>query len=477
MTELPPDLTDTLSSLEETSAVLKKLTFQLFRPVLFEGEIRRIRGLMFNKKESGLPPSEQKSLRETWERVKVSGRFEELTRSELRDCVSIEEIFRDPVLFNLMQRKPTPGRRMLRILMRAYLSFWGKLGSSRLQWANFIRKSLANPELDRLNWPPLKHWRETAPWLFFENAPDKLADVLFDRIGSLPEVAADFLQIESSSDRYSLIDCARRQLLAQTIGLEVNELARKLDLALTDWVNPKSDYDWLSQLIVKVGGSNNTDLIERVKTWFLKADDYGDLRLRPDGNWRHLSEQARMVFNSWLSKEDLEFFFKMILPEQDDPHQRRKFWEPYLPCVIRSRVLISDIDAFQNNQALNKMKRDGKTPPAPVKGSSLFIMETKSCYIIEFAETSNAAYIYWKKENKYYPDLHDCLERLLKYERLNGIVDKNLKLGRQVARLSNSDDCATEYSISCFHTGGWQQSLKRWLNRRGIRPEYPVESK
>jgi hypothetical protein len=477
MTELSSDLIDTLSGLEETSTALKKFTFPPFRPIRFETEIKRIRASMSKKdKEKVLPPVEQKSLQETWNRVKASGRFEELTRSDLRDCISIDEIFRDPALFNLMQRKPTPGRRMLRMLMRAYLSFWGKLGSSRLQWANFIRKSLANPELDRLNWQPLKHWRETAPWLFFENAPDKLADVLFDRIGPLPEVATDFLQIESSSDTDSLIDCARRQLLAQTIDLEVNEFARKLDLALTHWVNPKSDHDWLSQLILKVNRSNNTDLVERVKTWFLKADDYGDPRLRFDGKWGGISEESQIVFNSWLSKEDLEFFFAWILPAQEDPQGRSAFWKPYLKHVVRSRVLISDEDRYVRKDKLAEMKKQGKIIPGSIRGSSLFIMETKDCYILEFSQTGNAAYIYGKKEKRF-PQVKDRLERLLRYENLRGLSRQDVALGTMIPQLSMSNNCVSENTIRFAHypPGVWERFVRDWLNRHGIRPEYPVE--
>lgn len=450
-----------------------------------------------NKK--AIVPTERVALTERWAQVKHTQNWDALTRGEIRDLISIPEAFNDPALFELIQGRRPLNKRLLTVVLRSYLNYWQSLGGLRQAWQNLISESLSDHSLNQLSWPAFQHWRKIAPWLLSSQAEITLAKHLAHAPGDLSEAVKNYLQLEVSIQPESLPGLARQLMLDQLLEANLDEFSKRLDQALRYWLRPNADYSWLGHLIVRVNEFQDETLIERVKNWFLTAEGFGDLRLHPGGEWRLIAPEAKAVFNSWLSKEDLEFFFKMILPEQDDPQKRREFWEAYLPCVIRSRILISPEDKNRNLQVLEDMRTQGKTLPGDCKNSSVFIMETKQCYILEFSETGNAAYIYWKDQRgksldhtefetvwtsnvwkahrKRPSDYIDSIERLLQYLPLDSLSSNSLKMGTEIPLLSGSNNCLQDYSIRVRHNESftdeppsWHALCRRWLNMRGIRP-------
>lgn len=422
-------------------------------------------------------PAERVALAERWAQVKRAQDWDSLTRGDIRDLISIPEAFNDFALFELIQEKHPLNKRLLTAILRSYLNYWQPLGTLREEWRNLIAESLADESLIRLPWPAFHHWRKMAPWLLSPQAETTLAAYLAPALGDFSEAVKNYLQLEVTIQPESLPGVARQLMLEQLLQADLNEFSNRLDQALRYWLLPNADYTWLGHLITRVNEFQDEALIERVKNWFLTAEGFGDLRLHPGGEWRLIYPEAQAVFNSWLSKEDLEFFFKMILPEQDDPQKRREFWQEYLPCVIRSRILISPEDKERNRYALDDMRKQGKTLPGDCKNSSVFIMETKYCYILEFSETGNAAYIYWKAHREKYPDYFDLIEKLLKFLLLNGLNTTHLRAGTKIPLLSGSNSCLKEYTIRVKHNESytnappaWHATCRRWLNTRGIRP-------
>jgi hypothetical protein len=129
-------------------------------------------------------------------------------------------------------------------------------------------------------------------------------------------------------------------------------------------------------------------------------------------------------------------------------------------------VLISpeDRDRTDVDLILLQMESDGKTLPGEIIGSSVFVMETKEAYILEFAKKGYAAYIYWINEKNKYVEVFQKIEMLLAFRSVSRLSAGSLRRS-ELPNLSTQD-----FSIRCVHYGPWQDKLRRWFNYRGIRP-------
>jgi hypothetical protein len=61
----------------------------------------------------------------------------------------------------------------------------------------------------------------------------------------------------------------------------------------------------------------------------LVTDDarLGDPRLAENGaNWRHLPDEPREIFLSWMAQQYIQLFFDIVVPKSDDNRRRAEFW-------------------------------------------------------------------------------------------------------------------------------------------------------
>lgn len=184
----------------------------------------------------------------------------------------------------------------------------------------------------------------------------------------------------------------------------------------------------------------------------LKLPYLGDPRLPTNQpNWRGVNAEARDRFISWLSAEDIAFFFEHVLPKGHDPHGRKPFWLGYVNQVRMSRAVLNWEDrarlkgATIKGRPINFGSIDAST--------SAFLLDFDRVLVVEFGSTGNACYVYEKT------DARRIIQDFWTTEtfRVSRWLDNSLKQpDRAVAKIA--------------HFNGWESNMQQVLAKYGIRP-------
>jgi hypothetical protein len=182
-------------------------------------------------------------------------------------------------------------------------------------------------------------------------------------------------------------------------------ICEKLVLADQTLIRPKAFADAVKRLIAL--STRNTDLRLRdtVKDFVLRKERFGDLLGDPrrhPSRWDNLglSAEAEAV-KSWLSEEDLKFFFDLIMEGQEDRQHRREFWLRYVHRVRNSRVAIGEADRRRLRVQLNDLKKRGRTyAELDDWDASAFVMDFGPVIVVEFSQTGNACSVHEAKVSR-----------------------------------------------------------------------------
>ncbi len=125
----------------------------------------------------------------------------------------------------------------------------------------------------------------------------------------------------------------------------------------------------------------------------------GDPRLRRTASWGDVSGKARKQAERWVSKQDLELFFRAVAMDED----RRRFWLAYVEQidlslnVLGSDALISSDPAIKDY--LKQTDRYARLDASD--GASAFVMGFRNVdlLVVEFSNTGDACYIYRREGN------------------------------------------------------------------------------
>lgn len=159
----------------------------------------------------------------------------------------------------------------------------------------------------------------------------------------------------------------------------------------------------LSKLIEQLGTDASGHLREPVQSYILRT--WQDPRITGASvRWRGVSNSARKVFERWITKDDLRFFFDVVAKACNDSKfkYRREFWMSYLEHISFCRpVLRNDVERIlgKNPKALqyHQTRR-----PATLKGGTqdqhAFIIQMRKHTFVEFS-TAGACYVY-KDDNR-----------------------------------------------------------------------------
>jgi hypothetical protein len=133
-------------------------------------------------------------------------------------------------------------------------------------------------------------------------------------------------------------------------------------------------------------------------------DRLGDPRLVENGgNWRHLPNETREIFLSWLAQQYIQLFFDIVVPKSDENRRRAEFWLHY----AKRKGNIKDFQVAVSSEDLWKVQRSQEARgfsyarvSASSNASSAFLMEFHTLgeryIVVDFSETGNAACIYTK---------------------------------------------------------------------------------
>ena len=204
----------------------------------------------------------------------------------------------------------------------------------------------------------------------------------------------------------------------------------------------------LATIILSNKARDSEEVQAMVIDFLLKNDGVGDPRIHPE-NWAGIRDEAKQRVIQWLSREDINFFFELLLRDRDDKHGRKSFWLKYVEKISRSRALVSKEDLRHHAVRLREMEEKGRSYGELIGSntSSAFVLDFGRIVVVEFSEVGNACYIY-KKEA-----FTELLEEFWAKE-----VPFRL--------LKNQDVVAERITRSMKD---WQSSARQVLSRFGVR--------
>lgn len=236
-------------------------------------------------------------------------------------------------------------------------------------------------------------------WYCEENGTTQLATTLLRSQVKLSDVWS-FLDLESSKNdymyRYSYFGSVAMDYVSNgnpndiEVVKDVVEFVKKHD-------NDKTSREVLSKLIQKLGNDASEDLRPPIQSYILQK--WGDPRLA-GSKWYDVTDEARLIFIKWITKEDLRFFFDAVARACYDQNfeYRREFWLAYLEDISFCRpVLRRNAESlFRHDPQTLQYYRDRL--PATLKGGSsdqhAFIIQMGNYTFVEFS-TAGACYVYY----------------------------------------------------------------------------------
>ena len=162
--------------------------------------------------------------------------------------------------------------------------------------------------------------------------------------------------------------------------------------------NDKTSRTVLSKLIEGLGLDASEDLRPPVQSYILR--EWGDPRITGgEVRWRDISNEAKQIFTTWITKEDLRFFFDVVAKACNDQKftYRKTFWLAYLEHISFCRpVLRRNAEyLFRNDPQTLQYYRERR--PATLTGGNsnqhAFIIQMGNYTFVEFS-TAAACYVY-----------------------------------------------------------------------------------
>lgn len=143
---------------------------------------------------------------------------------------------------------------------------------------------------------------------------------------------------------------------------------------------------------------------DKILDFVLSSPILRDPRVFPE-NWVGVSADAKQKVIEWLSREDIHFFFELLISDRKDKQNRKSFWMDYVPHIARSRALLSSADRRKHSLKLDELEERGRTY-GELTGSpcSAFILDFGRLVVLEFSEVG-AIYVYGQDDfEKIFPN-------------------------------------------------------------------------
>ncbi len=331
-----------------------------------------------------------------WNQYQMAPNDAAISGRDLKRFCWVPDIVVDPIFRGLISEKKLPiTLPALRGLLYCYHERFSILSKDRT-FTSTLREMIASRALAN---GTIAKWSKSIESLVGDRAPENLAYY----------AGADWTPPEKILDDYGLNPTTE---FAQRFASELALLAaEKFDSIKQDRVREIID-DILCSNLVDRGDykkaissiilSNRANQVEEVQStlvdFFLKDTGLGDPRIHPE-NWSGVKESSKARVIQWLSREDINFFFELLLRDRDDKHGRKSFWLQYVDKVSRSRALISREDLRLHSVRLREMEEKGRTYGELIgsNSSSAFVLDFGRIVVVEFSEVGNACYIYEKQ--------------------------------------------------------------------------------
>lgn len=247
----------------------------------------------------------------------------------------------------------------------------------------------------------INSWSKRIDCILGVKAPSNLA-AESSKVWLAPEQQLKMLDLQLTTDFARCFAVQFAQLAANkfdTLGLpEIKDVIENIlcsELLRQDRAAYK---DILARIILSVRAFEDEQVQGLLIDFLLKKEGIGDPRIYPE-NWAGIRDGAKRRVIQWLSREDINFFFELLLRDSDDKHGRKSFWLKYVNRISRSRALVSPEDLRHHAIRLREMEEKGRSFGKLVGSgsSSAFVLDFGQIVVVEFSEVGNACYIYSKR--------------------------------------------------------------------------------
>ncbi len=286
-------------------------------------------------------------------------------------------------------------------------------------------------------------WKSSIPMLLGKSGAAYFArDILLTSLMT-PRKASEQWALNENSGYMRLVAVNALNQSLEKIGRQA-DITNYVMNVLFDWevwkANPGGFRFIVKELILH---QRVQSIADSLRGKILKHPMLGDPRLPANRNkWSGIDIKAKARFIAWLSKEDIKFFFDIVLKGRD-PHGRRNFWLRYVDKMVASRPLLSQVTAFSIRG--NNDVKYGRLSAGTNQAS--FILHFGEIVAVEFSDVGKV-YIYTRSEfEQRIPDMwtnHPIREERLK--------DQSLNEGRMIRHVN------------------WEEKVISILAREGIRP-------
>lgn len=405
----------------------------------------------FSKSETILPPARSSEALPRWRAALRSGRYDGLTRSDIRDLYWEPEVATTDDFFRfLFSRKSNIRTNGLKGIVFVLASRWDEYrqGDKNLNRIfDWCRKLSENSYLE-----------EIQPYIFAKSGVSHLAAELRTRKVSVQEVIDEVLGVAVAATPYGFALIAEVASKYHDIALSSQRPDRQwFYQQILRWL-PKEQLMFSLGLIVRDGRIQGSEMIkEDFKQFILEHPNLGDPRLPGvEGNW-DLKDPVTISVIEWLSESDIAFFFEWCYQNSNDHQGRKKFWQSYAHLVRGTRVVMTEADRNRYNREVKNStekkinqniiafydKYDG---PA-----TAFIMDFGMLKVVELSQPNHACYFYDQRSS-------------VKFN------DRNVFWGENRFNIDQLKDM-DKASHRDVHTPKWEGRFANYLSRFGLRPK------
>jgi hypothetical protein len=377
-----------------------------------------------------------------WEQFTLQGDPAILSSRDIRNLCWEPRVVADTRFQKLLERheKALPGS-AIEGLIFSYHSEYRKLAGNEQLEAFFAR--LINGRSEFI--PRLKPWSSNLSVLLGADAAKRMSSKV-----SIP--GSSFQQSFEAQRVYpNTIFAGEAASLAIFNYISIfpsmtpDEVAHFYEFILPDAILSKEVYKKaLSELILLPIHERNEALRGKLLAYTMTVSGLRDPRIHREA-WIGIDEAAKQRVIQWLSSQEIEFFFGLLIG-RTDRHGRKAFWMEYVSQVSRSRALLCLRDREAHHTQLRELAERG-TSYANLKSgaSSAFILDFSKIVVVEFS-TVGCVYLYTRS----------AFDRIVRNFWTTEARSDELK----------RRDLAIDY-IS--HTADWEQRVVNVLSRNGIR--------
>lgn len=356
---------------------------------------------------------------------------------------------------------------MLLGLFNTLLKNWSSSGASRVR--AFIKSKISNYDGKRKT---LLAIRNNSEWYLDERGPIPLATKMLGEGEKLSDVW-EILSLPDYMRGYEYFGMVATQyvntLLRQGLAVEnIEDVIKFLELHN----DKKTDKRILSEIITKLGSEASYDYRDALKPYVLNS--LGDPALLGYWqSWENASEyekttleEARQIFNGWLTQEFIHLFFEAAR----DPY-RKAFWLAYAKYIGSFKVVGSSYIRYrflQDERLRDILKGRFAILEGAAEGQVAFIFRIKNYTFVEFGKKGAAFYAYLDT-NPLAPKMDKQRYSMseLRHSRMPSLIKKDYIYGRYYHQ---KEGRYPHFQSERYY---WQDNLRRWIeDKLGISPTH-----